>query len=116
MMAKANSIKALIAKTCVPCDGGTKPMTPQQIKKMLALLPDWRVDNGELVREFEFLNFYQTMDFVNAVAWMANMENHHPDLEVGYSRCRIRWSTHAISGLSQNDFICAAKINAMLEL
>jgi len=103
-------------RKCKACEGGTKPYSEKQINKLLKSLPDWEFRNGSLVRAFEFMNFYQTMAFVNTVAWLANMENHHPDMEVGYSRCVIRYNTHAIGGISENDFICAAKINAILAL
>jgi 4a-hydroxytetrahydrobiopterin dehydratase len=65
-------------------------------------------------REFRFKNFYETMAFVNAVAWISHREDHHPDLELGYNRCVVHYSTHAISGLSENDFICAARVDALL--
>ena len=68
----------------------------------------------EIRREFTFKGFYKTMGFVNAVAWIANAEGHHPDLEVGWGRCLVRYTTHAVSGLTENDFICAAKIDALL--
>jgi 4a-hydroxytetrahydrobiopterin dehydratase len=65
-------------------------------------------------REFRFKNFYETMAFVNAVAWISHREDHHPDLDLGYNRCVVHYSTHAIGGLSENDFICAARVNALL--
>ena len=73
----------------------------------------WRVtaDNRSLRRELAFKDFYRTMSFVNAVAHVANIEDHHPDLEVGYNYCRIVFTTHSIKGLSENDFICAAKVD-----
>jgi 4a-hydroxytetrahydrobiopterin dehydratase len=79
------------------------------------LAPDWRLadDGSSLKRSFGFDDFYRTMAFVNAVAWIANAEDHHPDLEVGYNYCRITFSTHSIGGLSENDFICAAKVDAL---
>jgi 4a-hydroxytetrahydrobiopterin dehydratase len=75
----------------------------------------WSIDAGNTAirREWSFKDFYRTMSFVNAVAHVANREDHHPDLEIGYNYCRIRYSTHAIKGLSENDFICAAKIDAL---
>ena len=68
-------------------------------------------DGSCLRREFRFADFYRTMSFVNALAHIANIEDHHPDLDIGYNYCRVRYSTHAIKGLSENDFICAAKID-----
>ena len=65
------------------------------------------------MRSFGFEDFYRTKGFVNAVAWIANAEDHHPDLELGYNYCRVTFSTHSIGGLSDNDFICAAKVDAL---
>lgn len=103
----------LSEKRCLPCEGGVPALTTEQIPTLLKKLNDWTLvtDHKELARDFKFKNFYHTMAFVNAVAWIANQENHHPDLEVGYNYCRVRYSTHAINGLSENDFICAAKID-----
>jgi 4a-hydroxytetrahydrobiopterin dehydratase len=106
----------LTEKTCVPCEGGVPALTPAEARKLLAQLePGWKLDESstEIAREYSFKDFYRTMAFVNAVAFIANREDHHPDLEVGYNRCRVRYSTHAIRGLSENDFICAAKIDAL---
>ena len=82
---------------------------------MKQLKPEWQLadDGKSIAREWKFRNFFRTMSFVNAVAHIANAEDHHPDLEVGYGYCRIRYTTHAIGGLSENDFICAAKIDAL---
>jgi len=77
---------------------------------------DWAPGGAgdEISRTFTFRDFHETMSFVNAVAWIANQEGHHPDLTVGYDRCTVRYATHSIGGLSENDFICAAKVNALL--
>ena len=77
----------------------------------------WTVseDHKHIKRSFSFKNFYETMAFVNALAWIANVENHHPDLEVGYNYCHVSFMTHALSGLTHNDFICAAKIDNLLD-
>ncbi|MFU8896071.1 MAG: 4a-hydroxytetrahydrobiopterin dehydratase [Gammaproteobacteria bacterium] len=107
----------LTAKSCVPCEGGVQPMTAAEAGKLLDRLhADWSLndDATEIRRDFSFKGFYRTMGFVNAVAWIANQENHHPDLEVGWGHCLVRFSTHSIKGLSENDFICAAKIDALL--
>ena len=105
----------LTAKRCVPCEGGAVPMDDDASRDMLDRLNGWQLDESgkEISRSFEFKNYYQTMAFVNALAWIAHREDHHPDLEVGYKRVRVRFSTHAIGGLSENDFICAAKIDAL---
>ena len=80
---------------------------------MLKDLSGWELVGNELVKTFDFSNYYETMAFVNATAWVSHHEDHHPDLEVGYRQCCVRYSTHAIGGLSENDFICAAKIDAL---
>lgn len=105
----------LTEKRCEACEGGVAPMTQAEAKKELKKLDHWDIndDGSEIFKEYEFKNFYHTMAFVNAVAFIANKENHHPDLAVGYNYCHIRYSTHAINGLSINDFICAAKIDAI---
>lgn len=106
----------LTQKRCIPCEGGTQALTVAQARALLQQTPGWSLsENGkEISRTFEFKNYYQTMAFVNALAWVAHQEDHHPDIEVGYKRCHVRYSTHAITGLSENDFICAAKVNALL--
>ncbi|HKK13304.1 MAG TPA: 4a-hydroxytetrahydrobiopterin dehydratase [Gammaproteobacteria bacterium] len=108
----------LTEKHCKPCEGGTSPLSAEQAGALLRELGEgWAVseDGREISRTFKFKNYYHTMAFVNAVAWIANQEDHHPDLEVGYNRCHVRYSTHAIGGLSENDFICAAKVDALLD-
>jgi len=108
------SVKPLNEQRCKPCEGGVAPLTAAQAQRALAQLSgDWRLseDSKALSREFAFRDFYRTMSFVNALAHVANIEDHHPDLEVGYNYCRVRYSTHAIGGLSDNDLICAAKID-----
>jgi 4a-hydroxytetrahydrobiopterin dehydratase len=93
----------------------TKPtaLKPAQIKQMLRDLPGWKKSGKEIVREFKFKDFHETMKFVNAVAKIANRANHHPDMEVGYNRCVVRYSTHSVGGLSESDFICAAKVGRL---
>ena len=107
-------MKDLSEKKCAPCEGGVKPLAPARVKLLAKQLhQDWQVskDAKSLKRSLKFKDFYRTMSFVNALAHIANLEDHHPDLEVGYGYCRITYSTHAIKGLSENDFICAAKID-----
>lgn len=107
----------LTEKKCMPCEGGTEPLDKDRINELLPQIPEWQVDEHHKVifRRFEFKGFYKTMAFINAMAWVANQENHHPDFEAGYNFCLINFSTHAIDGLSENDFICAAKLNALLD-
>jgi len=107
----------LNSKHCMPCEGGVAPLAREQSTELMKQLnKDWQLseDNKFIKRSFKFKNFYHTMSFVNAVAHVANKEDHHPDLEVGYNYCNIRYNTHAIGGLSENDFICAAKVDALV--
>ena len=106
----------LAARSCKPCEGGVPPLDAEQAAAQLkALHGDWRLDptGTAIERAYRFRDFYRTMSFVNALAHVANVEDHHPDLEVGYNYCRVRYTTHAIKGLSENDFICAAKIDRL---
>lgn len=100
-------------KHCTPCEGGVSPLTKETATELLKKLNDWSLNDTIISKTFTFKNFYHTMAFVNAVAFIANQENHHPDMEVSYNRCTICFTTHAIKGLSENDFICAAKIDAL---
>ncbi len=103
-------------KQCKPCEGGVEPLDRAQAEDYLdKLAADWTIDAAgkAIQKEFRFADFHHTMAFVNALAWIAHGEDHHPDLELGYGRCLVRYSTHAIAGLSENDFICAAKIDAL---
>ena len=106
----------LLTKRCKPCEGGTAPYNAQQTKEMLKQLKAWIVEDGKLVKLYPFKNYYETMAFVNALAWISHREDHHPDLQVGYNKCRVEYSTHAIGGLSENDFICAAKADALFSI
>jgi len=105
----------LLSKACKPCAPGTPALTREQVTALLTQAPGWSINAAatELDRTFKFRNYYETMAFVNAVAFIVHREDHHPDMEAGYNRCHIRFSTHSIKGLSENDFICAAKINAL---
>ena len=106
----------LADRHCVPCEGGVKPYTEAEARAALAALNSgWRLDGGarRLERDYRFKDFYRVMSFANAVAHIANGEDHHPDVELGYDYCRVRFTTHAIGGLSENDFICAAKIDRL---
>lgn len=104
----------LTSKHCKPCEGGIPPLSQTEIDSLLA--PGWQQQGQLISKEFSFNNYYQTIAFVNAVAWMTHREDHHPDLTVSYNACRVAYSTHAIGGLSGNDFICAAKVDALFTL
>ena len=105
----------LATRHCQPCEGG-EPLSQERVRDLLGQVAEWSLDPAgkSISRTFGFKNFYQTMAFVNAVAWIAHGEDHHPDLEVSYRSCRVRYSTHAVGGLSDNDLICAARVNQLL--
>ena len=106
----------LATKKCLPCEGGVAPLKPGEIERLLKQLTGWEHADGKIAKSYQFANYHQTMAFVNATAWISHREDHHPDLVVGYNRCRVEYMTHAIGGLSENDFICAAKIDALFDL
>ena len=108
----------LADRHCRPCKQGDPPLSADQAAAYLrSLHDDWAMDREakSIMRSCKFANFHETMAFVNALAWVAHREDHHPDLEVGYNRCVIHFSTHSIGGLSDNDFICAARIDTLLQ-
>jgi 4a-hydroxytetrahydrobiopterin dehydratase len=108
----------LTQQHCAPCEGGVKPFDDTEAKRHLKELAEgWEiVDGGKTIRKtFSFKGFNKTMGFVNAAAWIANQEGHHPDIKLGFNYCEMNWQTHAIDGLSINDFICAAKVDALLK-
>jgi 4a-hydroxytetrahydrobiopterin dehydratase len=119
-MSNAND-DTLVNKKCIPCHGGVSALSAAESQKLLGRLlngggaDSWKIveDGKALRREFKFADFYRAMSFVNAVAHVANAEDHHPDIECGWGYVRIRYQTHAIGGLHENDFICAAKIDAL---
>lgn len=105
---------SLAEKTCQPCHGGVPPLDDTRARELLAETPGWRIENAGIVRDFAFKNYYETTAFVSAVVWIAHRQDHHPEISFGYKTCRIRYSTHSVGGLSDNDFICAARINALV--
>jgi 4a-hydroxytetrahydrobiopterin dehydratase len=109
-------MQELAKRKCKPCEGGTPAYSEVQAREMLKGLKGWTLEGGRLVKLYPFGNYHHTMAFVNALAWVSHREDHHPDLEVGYNRCRVTYWTHAVGGLSENDFICAAKCDALFEL
>ncbi len=104
---------ALYEKKCKPCEGGTPPLTPEESTTLLVQLDNWEL-KGEIVeKEFKFKNFVEAMKFVNRVADVAESEGHHPDISISWNRVRLSLTTHAIGGLSENDFILASKIDRL---
>jgi len=109
-------ISDLKSKHCEACEGIGSALNAEQINNLLPQLDSlWEVsaDHKMIQRRFQFDNFHETMAFVNALAWIAHGENHHPDLELGYNYCTVRYMTHALQGLTHNDFICAAKTDSL---
>lgn len=102
----------LLEKKCNPESGATKI---DNIQEYLQYVPGWILSsNNQIMRKFEFKNFKQTMFFMNAVAYICETQNHHPDVCLGYNYCQLAFSTHDIKAISENDFICAAKVNQLL--
>jgi 4a-hydroxytetrahydrobiopterin dehydratase len=112
----AKTAADLASGKCKPCEGGVAPLPEPEIRNLLKQLDGWEYAGGRIVKTYAFKNYFQTMAFVNAAAWISHLEDHHPDMTVGYSQCRVEYVTHAISGLSENDFICAAKLDRLFGL
>jgi 4a-hydroxytetrahydrobiopterin dehydratase len=106
----------LAAQKCKPCEGGIEPLTAEKASVFLKQLEGWQLKDKQISKTYTFKNYYQTMAFVNALAWVSHREDHHPDITVGYNRCDVVYMTHAIDGLSENDFICAAKIDKLFSV
>jgi 4a-hydroxytetrahydrobiopterin dehydratase len=113
--AAVTDLVPLAQARCTPRKGSEHKLTEARIRELLPEIPGWELaENGHaLVRTFRFRDYHRTMAFVNALAYVAHREDHHPDLGVHYDRCVVRFSTHDVGGLSENDFICAAKADAL---
>ena len=100
-------------KKCLPCEGGVDPINKKDATQLLTNLhPDWRLLNDkEIIRTFKLKNHYEVMSLVNMIAWISNTEDHHPSIKYEYSTVEVTYKTNAINGLSENDFICASKID-----
>ena len=106
----------LATRKCKPCEGGVAPLTADEAARMAQQLDGWTLSGSAITKTFRFRDYHQTMAFVNATAWVSHREDHHPDLAVGYNECRVTYTTLAIGGLSEIDFICAAKIDALFRI
>jgi 4a-hydroxytetrahydrobiopterin dehydratase len=104
-------LEDLLARKSVEQPKGAKPLSAERVAEYLSLLPEWKLSGAEIRRTFDFKDYHGTIAFVNKVAAIANDENHHPDMEVGYNKCTVRYATHSVGGLSENDFISAAKVD-----
>ena len=96
------------------CRAGAPRLSDTEVSAALAALPGWMRSSDRIEKTFRFADYYRTMAFVNAVASIAHREDHHPDLEVYYDRCIVAWSTHSAGGITQNDLICAARVNEIV--
>ena len=105
----------LVQKKCKPCEGGAKALAEAQARELLRQLDGWSLEKDRISKTFLFKNYYETTSFVNAIVWIAHREDHHPDISFGYKKCHVTYATHAVEGLTENDFICAAKIDALLK-
>lgn len=106
----------LVKLACKPLPRDTAPLSEEETQELIGQVPGWGFNHVHtaIQREFRFRNYAETMFFVNAVAWIAQHQDHHPDMQVSYNRCTVSYATHSVGGLSINDFICAAHINAIL--
>ncbi len=107
-------LSELVKKNCMPLPPGTPALQPNEISELIGSLHGWQKLDGQIRKTYAFKNYYETMAFVNAVAWISHEQDHHPDMDVSYNKCAIRYSTHSVGGLSENDFICAAKVDALM--
>jgi 4a-hydroxytetrahydrobiopterin dehydratase len=105
----------LLHQKCKPLDGSAA-MSAAEIAASLKAVPGWSFASGSIEKDFNFKNYFETIAFVNALAWICNTQDHHPDLAVSYSRCVVRFNTHSVGGISINDFICAAQVNELVAL
>lgn len=106
----------LVEKACVACAPGCQALTRGQVAKLRKQVGEWKVEaKGKMLhRLFTFDSYWAGLGFVNAVAWIAQQQKHHPDIELGYKKVGVSFTTHAAKGLTENDFICAAKVDALL--
>jgi 4a-hydroxytetrahydrobiopterin dehydratase len=104
---------ALHLQACQPLEGHPA-MGAGQITSHLAAVPGWALAGDAIEKTYVFADYHRTLAFVNALAWIAHREDHHPELRVSYNRCVVRFNTHSVGGISINDFICAAKVDALL--
>lgn len=112
-----STLSDLANRHCKPRKGDADRIDRARADEALAALPGWKADDAgaAIAKTYRFKNYHRTMAFVNAVAYVAHVEDHHPDLDVGYDRCGVRWSTHDVGGLSENDLICAAKVERLYD-
>jgi len=105
--------KELAQQHCKPLKGKEHQVSGTQAKELIAALPGWNLGEDHIHKQFRFADFLHALAFVNALGFIAEQQNHHPDLELGWGRCVVKFSTHDVGGLSMNDFICAAKVEVL---
>jgi len=113
MTTKEQPMMELSRQTCGHIPEGTPAFTNEEVGQHLARLPGWAVERGKLTKTFSFANHYESGAFANAVVWISHRQDHHPDINLGYSKVTVSYSTHTVNGLSVNDFICAARVEAL---
>jgi 4a-hydroxytetrahydrobiopterin dehydratase len=106
------TLQSLASAACANADT-LAAMSDPEIQMHLEALPGWSFEDGEIIKTFEFADYYETLAFVNAMAWIAHRQDHHPDVSLHYDHCYVAFSTHAVDGITLNDFICAAKIETL---
>lgn len=106
----------LATKTCVPCEGGVPPLPQAEVRDLLTKVPDWTLaDDGKTIsRRFDFKGFAKPVEMANLAAWLGNKQGHHPDIRFGWGYAEVHFTTHAADGLTENDFICAARLDALI--
>ena len=110
----AGGAEGFARRQCHPLHKGTAPMSAAEVEALLRDFPGWTLRDAAIEKTFAFSDYHHTIAFVNAVAWIAHQQDHHPELNVFYDRCRVSFNTHSIGGISENDFICAARIEGIL--
>ena len=111
-----NSRNDLVSRRCKPCEPGTPALSSAEADSLMRQLDGWQRYDRLISKAYEFKDYYQCIAFVNAVAWLSHREDHHPNLTVSYNKCQVEYSTHSVHGLSENDFICAAKVDALFKI
>jgi len=111
---KTATLIDLLKRRSQPVRAGDAPLTHAAADLLLPLIAGWQRTGDEIHKTYSFANYHDTIAFVNALAFVAHREDHHPELEVSYNRVRVRFSTHDVKGLSENDFICAAKVETLI--
>jgi 4a-hydroxytetrahydrobiopterin dehydratase len=112
----ADKTHDLTGRRCKPCENGTPPLSNPEADGLMRQLEGWQRDDRLINKTYRFKDYYQTIAFVNAVAWLSHSEDHHPELTVTYNSCKVEYTTHSINGLSENDFICAAKVDELFKI